>query len=57
MHSAVEKEKQNRSVYTTSGCQDKVHEKLLPLTKEKKQDLVHLCKTGVIPEELHGWYA
>lgn len=29
----------------------------LPISVSKKKDLVNLCKKGVIPEELHGWFA
>ena len=28
----------------------------LPVTKSKYDDLVKLCRSGVIPQELHGWY-
>ncbi|KAJ2950557.1 hypothetical protein O0L34_g8802 [Tuta absoluta] len=34
-----------------------LYDRQLPITEAKKKDLLKLCKTGTIPEELHGWYS
>lgn len=33
-----------------------LYKRLLPISKEKKSDLLNLCRKGIIPEEYHGWY-
>ncbi|CAK1600206.1 unnamed protein product [Parnassius mnemosyne] len=32
------------------------YKQCLPITKQKKKDLLQLCKKNIIPKELHGWY-
>lgn len=32
------------------------YDRQLPISIQKKRDLVKLCKDGLIPTELHGWY-
>lgn len=36
---------------------EKLYKKPIPIPQVKKEDLLKLCRTGVIPEEFHGWYA
>lgn len=35
----------------------RAYHQLLPISKQKKEDLMKLCKKEIIPEELHAWYA
>lgn len=35
---------------------EKAYTQQLPLTKDKKKDLLNLCRKKIIPEELHAWY-
>ncbi|GFS11371.1 metalloendopeptidase, partial [Elysia marginata] len=32
------------------------YKKMLPISKSKKADLLKLCKSLVIPKEVHAWY-
>lgn len=34
----------------------RAYQQYLPITKQKKKDLLQLCKKNIIPKELHGWY-
>lgn len=34
----------------------KMYSNPLPISDLKKRDLLKLCRTGVIPDEFHGWY-
>lgn len=34
----------------------KLYKGELPISVLKKKDLLNLCKKGIIPKELHGWY-
>ncbi|CAH1643294.1 unnamed protein product [Spodoptera littoralis] len=34
----------------------RAYKQCLPITKQKKKDLLQLCKKNIIPKELHGWY-
>ncbi|KAI5646050.1 hypothetical protein NE865_01943 [Phthorimaea operculella] len=52
-----------RSTRSKRSCQEEsvpilkqLYEDRLPISEAKKKDLVKLCTTKVIPEELHGWY-
>lgn len=58
-------EKNYKKIHTSSrGRQPRItkeiiqpcYKTLLPLSKEKKKDLVKLCEKGIIPQELHPWY-
>lgn len=58
-------EKNYKKIHTSSrGRQTQItkeiiqpcYKTLLPLSKEKKKDLVKLCEKGIIPLELHQWY-
>ncbi|CAG4952530.1 unnamed protein product [Parnassius apollo] len=34
----------------------RAYKQCLPIKKQKKKDLLQLCKENIIPKELHGWY-
>lgn len=34
----------------------KLYKSQLPISSQKKKDLLNLCRTGAIPQEFHGWY-
>lgn len=34
----------------------KMYDHPQPISAAKKKDLLNLCRKGIIPEELHGWY-
>ncbi|KAL4703070.1 hypothetical protein ACJJTC_008656 [Scirpophaga incertulas] len=35
---------------------NRVYQEPIKITEAKKRDLINLCRKGIIPEELHGWF-
>lgn len=42
--------------YSTPGPRIPGYNSQLPISEDKKKDLLKLCTTKVILEEFHGWY-
>lgn len=50
-------ESKRRRVGALPTAIGKLYKSELPISYTKKQDLLKLCQSGVIPEEFHGWYS